>query len=91
MATETEKREDILYKADPFTFVFRELDLIHADIREMKTELSNVNKRFDDVNKRFDNVNVRFDDVNKRFDKLYIIVILNLIGIISFLIKEFFF
>ncbi len=84
MATETEKKEETLYKEDPFTFVFRELDLIHTDIREMKTELSNVNKRFD-------NVNVCFDDVNKRFDKLYIIVILNLIGIISFLVKEFFF
>ena len=38
-----------------------------------------------------DSINKRFDDVNKRFDKLYIIVILNLIGISAFLIKEFFF
>ena len=93
-----EKKEEVLYRADPFTFVFRELDLIHGDIREIKGELAEVDRRFDDVNKRFDDVNRRFDDVNKRFDdvhkrldRLYIIVILNLIGILAFLIKGFFF
>jgi tetrahydromethanopterin S-methyltransferase subunit G len=97
-----EKREEYLYRADPFTFVFRELDLIHNEIREIKIELANVDKRFDDVNKRFDDVNKRFDsmnesvnkrfdDVNKRIDRLYLVVILNLIGIVAFLIKTFFF
>lgn len=96
MAPQTEeKREEVLYRADPFTFIFRELDLMHGEIREIKAELANVNKRFDDVNKRFDlmneSVNKRFDDVNKRIDRLYLIVILNLIGIVAFLIKAFFF
>ncbi len=112
MPQETEKKEEILYRADPFTFVFRELDLLHAQVREIKGELANINKRFDDVNKRFDDVNKRFDDVNKRFDdvnkrfddvnkrfddmnkridRLYLIVIINLIGIVAFLIKGFFF
>ncbi|GAB5046946.1 hypothetical protein [Thermodesulfovibrio sp. TK110] len=31
-----EKPEEIIYRADPFTFVFRELDLLHAEIREIK-------------------------------------------------------
>lgn len=98
MPQETEKKEELIYRADPFTFVFRELDLLHAEIREIKTELANVNKRFDDVNKRFDDVNKRFDDVNKRIDdinkridRLYLIVVMNLIGIVAFLIKGFFF
>ncbi len=86
-----ERKEEYLYRADPFTFVFRELDLIHGEIREIKAELANVNKRFDDVNKRFDDVNKRFDDVNKRIDRLYLIVILNLMGVVAFLIKTFFF
>ncbi|GAB4419518.1 MAG: hypothetical protein OHK0032_15400 [Thermodesulfovibrionales bacterium] len=86
-----EKKEEVLYRADPFTFIFRELDLIHGEIREIKGELANVNKRFDDVNKRFDDVNKRFDDVHKRLDRLYLIVILNLLGIVAFLIKGFFF
>lgn len=94
-----EKREEYLYRADPFTFVFRELDLIHGDIREIKSELSLINKRLDSmnesVNKRFESmnesVNARFDDVNKRIDRLYLIVILNLMGIVAFLIKTFFF
>ncbi|MFN3479742.1 MAG: hypothetical protein ACK415_05070 [Thermodesulfovibrionales bacterium] len=119
-----EKREEYLYRADPFTFVFRELDLIHGEIREIKAELGlinkrfdsmnesvnkrfddinkrfdsmneSVNKRFDDVNKRFDSmnesINKRFDDVNKRIDRLYLIVILNLMGVVAFLIKTFFF
>ncbi len=130
-----ERKEEYLYRADPFTFVFRELDLIHGEIREIKAELGlinkrfdsmnesvnkrfdevnkrfdsmnesvnrrfnslseSVNKRFDEVNKRFDSmnesVNKRFDDVNKRIDKLYLIVILNLMGIVAFLIKTFFF
>ncbi len=72
-----EKREEVLYRADPFTFVFRELDLIHGEIREIKGELANMNKRI--------------DDVHKRLDRLYIIVILNLMGILAFLIKGFFF
>jgi uncharacterized coiled-coil DUF342 family protein len=112
MPQETEKKEEILYRADPFTFVFRELDLLHAQVREIKGELAIINKRFDDVNKRFDDVNKRFDDVNRRFDdvnkrfddvnkrfddinkridRLYLFVIINLIGIVAFLIKAFFF
>ena len=103
MAPEIEKKEEILYKADPFTFIFRELDLMHNEIREIKGELVTINKRIDSmndsINKRFDSmndgINKRFDSmndgINKRFDKLYIIVILNLIGISAFLIKEFFF
>ncbi len=100
MAPQTEeKKEDILYKADPLTFIFRELDLIRAEIRDFKSEIkeefANINKRIDETNKRFDtfmlDVNERFDNINKRFDRLYIIVILNLIGIVAFLIKGFFF
>jgi hypothetical protein len=81
MAPETEKKEEIVYKADPFAFLFRELDLMHNEIREVKGELVNVNKRIDSL----------ADGINKRFDRLYIIVILNLIGIVAFLIKAFFF
>jgi hypothetical protein len=104
MAPQTEeKKEDVLYKADPLTFIFRELDLIRSEFREFKSdtkeEFANINKRFDSmndsVNKRFDStndsINKRFDDVNKRFDRLYLIVILNLLGIVVFLIKGFFF
>lgn len=106
MAPEVEKKEEIVYKADPFAFVFRELDLMHNEIREVKGELITINKRIDSmnesINKRIDDLykliismnessNKRFDDVNKRFDTLFIIVILNLIGITAFLIKEFFF
>jgi phage-related minor tail protein len=98
-----EKKEEVLYRADPFTFIFRELDLIHGEIREIKAELVNVNKRFDtlndSINKRFDaqndSISKRFDaqndSISKRFDRLYLIVILNLIGIVAFLIKGFFF
>jgi t-SNARE complex subunit (syntaxin) len=92
MAPETEKKEEIVYKADPFAFIFRELDLIHNEVREIKAELvnvnNNINKRIDDTNKRIDSL---ADGINKRFDRLYIIVILNLIGIGAFLIKAFFF
>ena len=88
MAPETEKKEEIVYKADPFAFLFRELDLMHNEIREVKGELVNVNKRIDDLYKFNITMN---DSINKRFDRLYIIVILNLIGIVAFLIKEFFF
>jgi len=92
MAPETEKKEEIVYKADPFAFIFRELDLMHNDVREIKAELvnvnNNINKRIDDTNKRIDSM---ADSINKRFDRLYIIVILNLIGITAFLIKAFFF
>jgi len=92
MSPEVEKKEEIVYKADPFAFLFRELDLMHNEIREIKGELVTVNKRFDSMN---DSINKRFDSmnagINKRFDRLYVIVILNLIGIVAFLIKEFFF
>lgn len=81
MAPEVEKKEEIVYKADPFAFIFRELDLMHNEIREVKGELVNVNKRIDSL----------ADGINRRFDRLYIIVILNLIGIVAFLIKAFFF
>jgi hypothetical protein len=110
MAPATEKKEEIVYKADPFAFLFRELDLMHNEVREVKGELVTINKRIDSMNdsihKRFDSmgdgINKRIDDlykfsitmndsIHKRFDRLYIVVILNLIGIVAFLIKEFFF
>jgi len=83
---------------------------MHNEIREIKGELVNLNKRIDSMDGRINNriddlykfiigmnesINNRFvsmnDSINKRFDRLYIIVILNLIGIVAFLIKEFFF
>jgi len=73
MAPETEKKEEIVYKADPFTFIFRELDLMHNEIREVKGELVTINKRIDDLYKFIITMN---DSINKRFDRLYIIVIL---------------
>ena len=88
MAPETEKKEEIVYKADPFAFIFRELDLMHNELREVRVELINVNKRIDDLYKFIITMN---GSINKRFDRLYIIVILNLIGIVAFLIKTFFF
>jgi hypothetical protein len=92
MTIDTEKREEVLYRADPLTFIFCELDLMHNEIREIKTDIktdfANINKRFDTMD---DSINKRFDDVNKRFDNLYLIVILNLVGIVAFLIKGFFF
>ncbi|GAB4534524.1 MAG: hypothetical protein Fur0020_01230 [Thermodesulfovibrionia bacterium] len=104
MAQQTEeKKEDVLYKADPLTFIFRELDLMRSDIRELKSdtkeEFTNINRRIDnfmlDVNRRFDtlneSINKRLDDVHKRLERLYLVVILNLIGILAFLIKTFFF
>ncbi|NCO67658.1 MAG: hypothetical protein COY75_07820 [Nitrospirae bacterium CG_4_10_14_0_8_um_filter_41_23] len=107
MAPETEKKEEIVYKADPFAFIFRELDLMHNEIREVKVEIKTgldaTNRRIDSmsdsINKRIDSmddsINRRIDSmsdsINKRFDRLYIIVILNLIGIVAFLIKTFFF
>jgi hypothetical protein len=111
MAPQTEeKKEEVLYRADPLTFIFRELDLMRSEIREFKSDtkeefasvnkrldsfMSDTNNRFEGINKRFDSmndsINKRFEDVNKRFDRLYLIVILNLIGIVAFLIKGFFF
>jgi len=121
MQAEPQRQEEIVYRVDPFTFIFRELDLVREDIRELKDEVKRlnarieevnqslnekidhafftVNKRLDDfmvdVNKRFDefmlDVNKRFDDINKRIDRLFLLVIINLLGIVAFLIKSFFF
>jgi len=95
MQVEPQRQEETIYRADPFTFVFRELDLIREDIREIKSEIKRMNERIDnvifDMNKRFDDMNKRFDDMNKRIDRLFLLVILNLLGIVAFLIKVLFF
>lgn len=85
MAQAEEKKEEVLYRADPLTFIFRELDLMRGEIREFKSETK---EEFAHVNNRIDTFML---DVNKRLDRLYLIVILNLIGIAAFLIKGFFF
>lgn len=72
------------YKTDPFSFVFRELDIVHREITELKAEIREINRRFDDVNKRF-------DDFNKRLDRLYLVVIVTLIGTLGSLLKLLFF
>jgi len=95
MQVEPQRHEEIVFRADPFTFVFRELDLTKEDIREIKNETKRINERINnvifDINKRFDDMNKRFDDMNKRIDCLFLLVIINLLGIVAFLIKVLFF
>jgi len=97
--TEPQRQEEIVYRADPFTFIFRELDLVREDIRDLKEDVKRLNVRIEEVNQglnaRIDHVifdmNKRFDDINKRIDRLLLLVIINLLGIVAFLIKSFFF
>lgn len=46
MPETVEKKEEI-YKADPFTFVFRELDLIHREVREVKDDIKRLENKID--------------------------------------------
>jgi peptidoglycan hydrolase CwlO-like protein len=86
-------------KADPFTFVFRELDTIHRDITELKAdinrEITELKADIKDISKRIDETNKRIDslasDMNKRFDKLYVFIIATFIGTFGTLIKLLFF
>jgi len=99
MQVEPQRHEESIYRADPFTFVFRELDLVREDVRELKNEVKRLNTRIEEVNQslnvRIDNlifdINKRFDDMNKRMDRLFLLVIINLLAIVAFLIKVIFF
>ncbi len=77
-------REEVVYRIDPFSIIFRELDLLHSEIREIKSEISFLHKRIDETNKRIDEL---ARDINRRLDKLFLVVIINLIAIIGFLFK----
>jgi len=81
MQVEPQRHEEIVYRADPFTFIFRELDLIREDIRGLREEIKRINERIDHLN----------SEVNKRLDRLFLLVIINLLGIVAFLIKVLFF
>jgi len=84
-------REEVVYRIDPFSIIFRELDLLHSEIREIKSEISFIHRRIDETNKRIDETNLRIDelarDINRRLDKLFLVVIINLVAIIGFLLK----
>jgi SMC interacting uncharacterized protein involved in chromosome segregation len=84
-------REEVVYRIDPFSIIFRELDLLHSEIREIKSEISFLHRRIDETNKRIDETNLRIDelarDINRRLDKLFLVVIINLVVIIAFLLK----
>ena len=91
-------REEVVYRIDPFSIIFRELDLLHSEIRKIKSEISFLHKRIDETNKRIDEMNIRIDktnkridelarDINRRLDKLSLVVIINLVAIIGFLLK----
>ena len=84
-------KEEVVYRIDPFSIIFRELDLLHSEIREIKSEISFLHKRIDETNKRIDETNLRIDelarDINRRLDKLFLVVIINLVAIIGFLLK----
>jgi len=91
-------REEVVYRIDPISIIFRELDLLHSEIREIKSEISFLHKRIDETNKRIDEMNIRIDktnkridelarDINRRLDKLSLVVIINLVAIIGFLLK----
>ena len=85
-------REEVVYRIDPFSIIFRELDLLHSEIREIKSEISFLHRRIDETNKRIDETNLRIDelarDINRRLDKLFLVVIINLVAIIGFFIKD---
>jgi len=74
-------REEVVYRIDPFSIIFRELDLLHSEIREIKSEISFLHKRIDETNKRIDEL---ARDINRRLDKLFLVVIINLVAIIGF-------
>jgi peptidoglycan hydrolase CwlO-like protein len=84
-------REEVVYRIDPFSIIFRELDLLHSEIREIKSEISFLHRRIDETNKRIDETNLRIDelarDINRRLGKLFLVVIINLVAIIGFLLK----
>jgi SMC interacting uncharacterized protein involved in chromosome segregation len=84
-------REEVVYRIDPFSIIFRELDLLHSEIREIKSEISFLHRRIDETNKRINETNLRIDelarDINRRLDKLFLVVIINLVAIIGFLLK----
>jgi SMC interacting uncharacterized protein involved in chromosome segregation len=84
-------REEVVYRIDPFSIIFRELDLLHSEIREIKSEISFLHRRIDETNKRIDETNLRIDelarDINRRLDKLFLVVIINLVAILGFLLK----
>jgi peptidoglycan hydrolase CwlO-like protein len=77
-------REEVVYRIDPISIIFRELDLLHSEIREIKSEISFLHKRIDETNKRIDEL---ARDINRRLDKLFLVVIINLVAIIGFLLK----
>ncbi|BCB95964.1 hypothetical protein JZK55_08860 [Dissulfurispira thermophila] len=80
------------FKADPFAFVFRELDIIHREIIELKTDIKELDKKFDKkIDEKVSEIDKKFGEVNKRIDKLYLFVIATLIGTLGSLIKLLFF
>jgi hypothetical protein len=94
-------RGEVVYRIDPFSIIFRELDLLHSEIRELKSEISFLHKRIDETNNRIDEMNIRIDETNKRIDelarninrrldKLYLVVIINLVAILGFFVKDYF-
>jgi septal ring factor EnvC (AmiA/AmiB activator) len=91
-------RGEVVYRIDSFSIIFRELDLLHSEIREIKSEISFLHKRIDETNNRIDEMNIRIDetnkridelarDINRRLDKLFLVVIINLVAILGFLLK----
>jgi len=73
-----------------------EVKRLNVRIEEVNQSLNaKIDHAFLTVNKRLDefmfDVNKRFDDMNKRIDRLFLLVIINLLGIVVFLIKSFFF
>jgi peptidoglycan hydrolase CwlO-like protein len=84
-------REEVVYRIDPFSIIFRELDLLHSEISFLHKRIDETNKRIDEMNIRIDETNKRIDelarDINRRLDKLFLVVIINLVAIIGFLLK----
>jgi len=73
MELQPEGTKEVVYRIDPFSIIFRELDLIHSEIREIKSEIVLLHQRVDETNKRIDELNMRvdkkIDETNKRIDE----------------------
>ena len=77
---------------DPFPFLFREIDQIHSNIKELKRNQKNhVQQDNGMYQNQLDRIEYKIEETYKRMDWLFLLGLINFLAVILLIIKLVFF
>lgn len=76
---------------DPFPFLFREIDCIHGEIKELRKKSKNEVQTSPDFQNQLNRIEYKIEETYRRMDWLFILGLVNFLALLLLLVKIIFF